>query len=65
MTEAFVIAKYAPGAGNPLALSIDEFNDYLIAITDFFEKQSEGMQQSGAVDHRAFVEQQMRTLGHG
>lgn len=65
MKDAFVIAKYAPGVGNPLSLSIDEFNDYLSAIAEFFKQQNEGATQAGTTDHRSFVEQQMRTLGYG
>ena len=59
MKDAFVIAKHAPGAGNPMQLPIDEFNDYLLAIIEYFQKQTE---EDNSQDHRTFVEQQMRKI---
>jgi len=65
MKEAFIIAKNLPGTGNPLHLPVDEFNDYLIEIGEYYEQQNKAMQSSNSVDHRSFVEQQMKALGHG
>jgi len=42
-------------------LPIDEFNDYLIELADYFEATQK---DSGPVDHRSFVEEEMRKL-HG
>jgi len=62
MSEAFIIAKHLPGAGNPWHLPIDEFNGYIEELAEFFKAQTS---QSGPIDHRSLVEEQMRNLGHG
>ena len=62
MREAFVLAKHAPGIGNPLDLPIDEFNEFLIVLTDYFNAQQSDTEN---IDHRAYVEQQMRNLHNG
>jgi hypothetical protein len=63
MKESFIIAKHAPGVGNPLHLPIDEFNEYLIEISDHLSAMSGA--ESAPTDHRSFVEQQMKELGYG
>jgi len=55
--EAAIIAEHLPGLGDPLRLSIDEFNGYLLEIVRKFESKNAA---AGNVDHRAYVEAQMR-----
>ena len=59
--EASWIARYLPGLGNPLNLSIDEFNKYLFEIVDILKNENASM-PGDAIDHRSYVEAQMRKL---
>jgi len=44
-----------------MSLPIDEFNGYLRQIFDYLKRQA-GDSGGGPVDHRAYVEQQMRRV---
>jgi len=50
-----------PGLGNPLNLPIDEFEKYLFEILEFLKNENPSM-PGDAIDHRSFVESQMRKL---
>ncbi len=56
MTWAAMLARYAPGLGDPLALPVDEFTRYCEEVSDFVQ-----LERSGG-DHRAFVEVQGRRM---
>jgi hypothetical protein len=60
MSEAAVLLRHLPGIGNPLHLPVDEFNGYLQEVFEHLKRQSDASAGSGPMDHRAYVEQQMR-----
>ena len=62
MREAAIIAEHLPGLGDPLELPIDDFNGYLMEIVQKFENKNAA---AGNVDHRAYVEAQMRKAQRG
>ena len=60
--NAAVIARYLPGLGNPMDMSIPEIADWIAALNAVLRDEGSGMDP--ATDHRARVEAEMRRI-HG
>jgi hypothetical protein len=59
---AATIARYLPGLGSPMDLTLDEIRDWMDALNAILRDEQPGMDP--AADHRARVEAEMRRL-HG
>ena len=64
MRSAAIIARYLPGIGNPLDLDMTDLETWMDVVTEVIRMENGKGSGSGAGDHRARVEEQMRRL-HG
>ena len=60
---AATVARYCPGLGDPMSMTVGELMEWGQALNTVLEREY-GKPDGGAVDHRARVEEDMRRL-HG
>ena len=58
-----MLARYAPGLGDPMDMTVPELQDWQKAVGGLLEREF-GKPSQRDVDHRAIVEEQMRRI-HG
>jgi hypothetical protein len=58
-----MLARYAPGLGDPMGMTLPDLQEWHNAVAALLEREF-GKPDSGATDHRARVEAEMRRL-HG
>lgn len=64
MRSAAIIARYLPGIGNPLDMDMTDLDALMEVVNEIIRMENGKGSGSGAGDHRARVEEQMRRL-HG